>query len=309
MAMTADDFIIPAKASSPAGHKLPVLETVIAAFRDLAANRQAAVRISSAWSAVFAVVAFAAFALIVGAQATLAASPWLTLAVVYLPPLVFILFTFSAAVGWHRLVLLGEQPAPLYLRLDRQVWRYIGALFLMGLVIWLLAILAAIPAVPAFYFLLGTDPALWSAGRLAIAGLIGAVLYIAMVLAVSRIAIALPARAIGQRMKFREALAATRGNSWRILGGSLLIAVPSVVLHAIMNLLLDFQVRMPGGALNWTGIFGFLATMAVALLALVALTLVSISFLSRAYRFFAGRGPAGHMADAMSGPMGQPMLA
>ena len=246
-------------------------------------------RLSATWAYVFAVVAIAAFAMIVGAQATLAASPWITLAVVYLPPAVFFLSMLSIAVGWHRLVLLNEKPAGLYLKLDRQVGRYILALMAMGLVIWLITIALAIPAIPALYFLLGTDPAKWTSVGITAAAAIGIAVYMALVLVASRIVIALPARAIGQRMKFREALAVTRGNSWRILGGTLLIAVPSVVLNAIMNLLLDFQVRMPSGDLNWLGIIGFLLAMALALATLVALTLVSTSFLSRAYRFFAER--------------------
>jgi hypothetical protein len=289
MAMTAPhpmmhtDMPVPLAGS----RKLPVLNTVLAAFQDIALHRQAAIRMSSAWAALFAVVAIAAFAMLVGAQATLAASPWITLAVVYIPPIVFILSLFSVAVGWHRLVLLGEQPRQGYLRVDGQVWRYIGALIAMGFAMWLVVLAVAIPAIPAVYFLVGTEPAQWTATSWILAALIGIAAYVALILAGSRIAIALPARAIGRRMKFREALAATKGNSWRILGGSLLIAVPSVVLHAIMNLLLDFQVRMPGGDLNWVGILSFLALMAVALAAFIALTLVSTSFLSRAYRFFA----------------------
>ena len=285
MAMIAHDSML-AHDTMLAPRKLPVLNTVIDAFRDVAAHRRAALRISAAWSALFAVAGVAAFAAIVGAQQTLAASPWISLAVVYLPLVIFMLFMISAAVGWHRLVLLGEEPARVYLRFDRQVWRYIGAAFAMGLVIWLVSLALAIPAVPAVLFLLGPDPSQWSATGVAVTAVIALVAYVALVLAVSRIVIALPARAVGNGMKFREALAATRGNSWRILAGSLLIAVPTIILNAVMNLLLDFQVRMPGGALNWLGILSFLVLMALTIAALVALTLVSIGFLSRVYRFF-----------------------
>lgn len=269
--------------------KLPVLNTVIDAFRDLAVHRREALRISAAWSALFAAVGLTAFAAIVGAQSTLAASPWITLAVIYLPPLVFFLFMISAAVGWHRLVLLGEQPRSLYLRFDGQVWRYIGAALAMGVVIWLITLLLAVPTIPAVLLLLGTDPTQWTVTGLVVTAMIGVMAYTVLVLAVSRIVIALPARAVGSGMRFREAVRATKGNSWRILAGSLLVAVPTVIVNAVMNLLLDLQVRMPGGDLNWTGIISFVALTAVALTLLVALSLVSIGFISRAYRFFTDR--------------------
>ena len=103
MTITAHDFIIPAADKMAAPAKLPVLATVLDSFNDLTENWTAVTRILASWGALFAVVGTGAFAMIVGAQATLATSPWTTLAAVYLPLLVFMLFFVSAAVGWLRL--------------------------------------------------------------------------------------------------------------------------------------------------------------------------------------------------------------
>ena len=278
-----------ANAPTAAGRKLPVLTTVLESFRDISANWQAAIRLTWAWGALFAIVAIAAFATIVGAQATLAASPWITLAVVYLPVLTFFVFMMSVALGWHRLVLLGEQPAALYLRVDRQLWRYAGAILLLGLLSGLVAIVFLLPTVFVLGGLLGQDVSQWTAGKLTIAVLVGIAAYIPVLVFAMRISIALPAKAIGARMKIAEALRATQGNAWRILGGSALISVPICLVYALMDLFLELQIRMANGDLNWLGIAAFLALMAVALIAIIALTLVSISFFSRAYRFLADR--------------------
>lgn len=282
----------------PVAQKLPVVATVLSAFGDLVTNWRAAVRMSATWGAILVGVGTGAFAMLVAAQPTLAANPLLNLLVLYSPLIVYMLFAISAAVGWHRLLLLDEAPQRIYLRLDRPVWRYVGASFLMALIIWGVSFALSFPLLIAAGLLLGGNPAEWSATQIAILTGVGAALYIVAALVALRLSIALPARAIGERMRFRDAITATRGNSWRIVGGTFLIFVPIGIVHAIMNLLLDFQVRMENGDLNWLSIVGFLVTMAIALAALVALTLVSVGYISRAYRFFAAKMQDGKaMAD------------
>ena len=275
----------PTMLSAP--QKLPVLATVTDSMRDITANWRAAGRLSATWGSLLAVVGLTAFAALIGAPSTLERSPWLTLAVIYVPTIVFALFMLSVAVGWHRLVLLGEQPARIYFKLDRRVWRYIGAIVLMSALIWVIAFAIFFPVAFALGLAFGTDLAQLSGWHVVAASAGGAALFLTVLMISARVYVALPARAIGERMKFREALRITRGNSWRMLVGTLLVTVPSVIVNAIMNLLLDFQVRMQGGDLNWPGIIGFIVLMALALAALVLTTLISISYLSRAYRFFA----------------------
>lgn len=267
--------------------KLPVIATAIESARDITANWRAAGRLSAAWGILLAISGLSAFAALIGAQSTLDSSPWLTLAVLYIPTVIFVLFMISAAVGWHRLVLLGEQPQRLYMNLGGRVWRYVGALVLMSVVIWVVSLAVFLPVLGGFAFLFGVDPAQLTGWHLTALSA-GSIIAVVTILVVSaRIYIALPARAVGERMTFRDAFRITRGNSWRILLGMLLVAIPSVIVNAIMNLLLDFQVRMQGGDLNWPGIIGFVTLMALAVAALVASTLLSVSYLSRAYRFFA----------------------
>lgn len=289
MTMTAHDFIIPAADKMAAPGKLPVLATVLDSFNDLTENWTAVTRILASWGALFAVVGTGAFAMIVGAQATLATSPWTTLAAVYLPFLVFMLFFVSAAVGWLRLLLLGEQPTPVYLRFDRQVWRYLGASALMSLALVAAMLLLSAPAVVILALASGFDPAQWGFFTYTVLAITGVVVYGVMLLVPARMYLVMSAKAVDQKMSLRDALTVTKGNSWRLLGGYLLVCVPMTLPLAVQPLFLDFQVRMPGGDLNWLGILGYLALTGVALAAMAVLYLAIISYFARTYRFFAAR--------------------
>ena len=284
-----DDHMRTPVSITPDGAKIPVVATVLDAFQDVWTHRGAALRITAAWGGLLAIAGLVSFAMIVGAQSTLDMSPWVNLVAVRLPWLLYFLLLLSVAVGWHRRVLLNEEPSRVYLRFDRTVWRYIGASLWMGLAIGLVSAVFLVPAFLLIGPILGTDPSQWTASGIALAAVIGVVAYIPALVCALRMAIALPARAVGDRMKLREALALTKGNTWRILAASLLISVPLIVVQAVMNLLLGFQLRMPGGELNWWSITSFLALMALALAALIALTLVSVGYLSLVYRFFAER--------------------
>ena len=107
-------------AVTPSGPKMPVLSTVLSAFEDLGAHWRAALRLSWVWAALVAIFGLLAFALLIGAADTLEMSPWLTLSLLWAPPFVFGLFAVSAAVGWHRLLLLGEDPGVAYARSKRR---------------------------------------------------------------------------------------------------------------------------------------------------------------------------------------------
>jgi hypothetical protein len=282
---TTDHPILP-----PAPLKLPVLATVLGSCVDLWEHWRAAARLMASWGVVLGAVGTLAFAMLIGAQNALSGNPWLNLLVLYAPVAVYGLFIVSTAVGWHRLLLLGEEPGRIYLRLDGQVWRYVGLIALMVGVIFIVSFVVTLPIGFGVAFF-GVAGAVQGSTTLsfALAAFGGIAIFVIAQLILSRLYVVLPARAVGQQVKFRQALRATKGNSWRLMLGTLLAAVPLYVINAAIDLLLDFQVRTQGGGLNWIGIVGFLSLTAVALAALIALTLVTVGYISRAYRFFAAQ--------------------
>ena len=131
------------------------------------------------------------------------------------------LFVVSwVAVSWHRFILLEEYPGWLPQLSGRPVWPYVGRSLLYGFVI----VLAALPLL----FLVGllASPLLM-AGQ----GLMSILTFIAitgfMTYVWLRIAIALPAVAVGQPISMGDAWRASRGMSGTIFG----VAMPPLTVN------------------------------------------------------------------------------
>jgi hypothetical protein len=125
----------------------------------------------------------------------------------------------SIAVNWHRYILLDEVPHGMQrLRLDGTVWRYIGNVILIGLMLALITI-----------------PAALAAGLLSLISpylAVAIVLFIPVLLWLSyRLGIKLPSIALERRdFGFKQALAVSKGNFWPFVGlGFLIIGIALLV--------------------------------------------------------------------------------
>jgi hypothetical protein len=180
----------------------------------------------------------------------------------------------SAAVAWHRLLLLGEPPPLLYLRLGGQVPRYVGRFFVIILIVAAVQLFCA-----ALLWSLGvrvTSPSSDvspSAEHALLQILVGLIVQVVVILITTRLSISLPGIAVGRPMTLHEAWHATRGHAWRLFGGTLLVWAPSVVFLFLLEL---------SGAGN-----NILAAV-LLLCALFFCTVAAISFISLSYRFFEG---------------------
>jgi hypothetical protein len=164
-------------------------------------------------------------------------------------PLVFTLY----AVTCHRLVLLGDASVPRY---GLHSWTSRETRFLgWGVVIGLYALLvfaAAAAIVFAVSFSLDEQirkyaiPPVWIS-----AGLLAVYLF-------ARLAVLLPAAAVGERHNTDWAFDTTAKNSWRLVGAVVLIpALPGLILFALPlehNLLTDFVSRLVDYTLGAVGI-------------------------------------------------------
>jgi hypothetical protein len=224
---------------------------------------RAALKISWVWLAILAVVSFMIFM----AFMTLGRAEFV--AVFFLIVLLLSIHLFgmsSIAVAWHRLILLREAPAMFNIRVDGPVRRYAWRAVLIALVAFLVHmacsyLIAAFTGVPFTLTPKGFPRLLIS---------------LPVILVVSRLALALPAAAVGRPLQLGQAVASTKGNTWRLFAASLLISTPAYILTLILA-------PVQGS--------GFLLRSVAALL-LYAINFVlgfaCLSFLSLIYHFFVG---------------------
>ncbi|PCI87209.1 MAG: hypothetical protein COB24_07330 [Hyphomicrobiales bacterium] len=150
---------------------------------------------------------------------------WLHLVMI----LVGIVAYYSIAIAWHRACLLDEVP-PL-VRLGKLEFKYFGYTILLGLVLYIIFVVIGL-VIGFILAMLSNDAAATS-----IYPVIG-LLSILLFLAFGRFTLVFPGIAVrDRRMSFRTSWAATKGNSWRILGGTIMCILPALVISLIASLI------------------------------------------------------------------------
>ncbi len=268
------------------GAKLDVIGAVGDAFAALAHNLGAAVRLALPWMLLVGAITY--FSLVSSASSISALPSTVPEAALWQEAVQgFVqLFAFVAgcivAVAWHRRILLGEQamtalPSSFTLR-------YIGITLLMVLAIF----------VPIMLFGLLTVAAAAAFGPW-IGALMLFVPLVAALVAALRLSLVLPARAIGDTgLRLRDSWALTTGNTWRLIGGTILSAViPAIVLNlAIMPFMFGGMPEMDPKKPNLDLLSAWMQSLALpsALIAMgyMIVSMIGIGFLSYAYRHFRG---------------------
>lgn len=124
------------------------------------------------------------------------------------------------AVTWHRYILLDEQPSGQLPTFHRsETLAYAGNAILLVLIMIAFSIVVGLVLSPLL--LLGV-----------IGAIIMPIVFISLALIVDyRLGLVLPARAVGQRLTFGEAWAATKGQSGTILALAVISAIAAVVIN------------------------------------------------------------------------------
>ena len=123
------------------------------------------------------------------------------------------------AVTWHRYILLDEQPAGQLPAFHRsEILSYAGNAILLGLIMLVISVVVGLVLSP-----------------LAFLGVIGAIVISIVLLSIVlivdyRLGLVLPSRAVGQKLTFGEAWAATKGQSATILVLAIVSALAAVVI-------------------------------------------------------------------------------
>jgi hypothetical protein len=250
-------------------------------------NAGAALRISWPWLLVMAI----STAFFVASSPTLSGvSPSKTSEgrILFLFSLLVVIFSLafaSIAVNWHRFVLLDELPKGLQvLRVDSHVWRYLGNLFLIGLIVGLPFGLAAAILVK----LLGNcclPNAMLGRSIFGPPVIFGMLIFFGLLLAlnviINRLAIKLPAVALGRRdYGLGQAWSDSAGNFFPIAGFAFLLYVSVIVPQKLLEWVSE----------NLENSLGLLGTIQVVVVSVVVqwfALIVGISALTSLYGFFA----------------------
>lgn len=199
----------------------------------------------------------------------------------YLQNLLTLVAGAVMAVGWHRLVLIGERASFASTLPGWPALRYLGALMLLMLTI-------SLPGLVAWGVLIGSLFLYDAPGAMhLIAVPIIFLLTIAASVAGIRMSMVLPARSIGDNtLRLRDSWSATRGNSMRLLLGAFLAFVLPLLLAQLFALPLLLP-SFGGAKLDPTQ---HLRTMAIPFAVLTMLymiaSMVFVGFLSFSYKHF-----------------------
>ena len=182
----------------------------------------------------------------------------------------------SIAVNWHRYVLLDEVAEGWSrLRIDGLMWRYIGNVFLivMLLAAGIAAAALAMVLVGLLLNLIMGEASLFLIVPVSIA------LYAYAIVAMYRLMVKLPGVALGRRdFGMRDAWRVTTGNSWQILGLLLLFIVCLLVLGLAL-LLVTYLLGLAGTA-------GLSVSIAVQVMINWVTTILGVTLLTSLYGFF-----------------------
>jgi hypothetical protein len=197
------------------------------------------------------------------------------------------------AVAWHRLLLLKELPRPILNPGRIEVWRYVGAGIAMTLLMVIPFLLFLAPALIFFRPEL-TDPSgvplahpVPPSAAFVALFLVGWLATMTSFVYLSRLMLALPARAIGDNgLRFRSILERTKGNSWRIIGGMFFCSAPLMILAQLAVVSVVGMPRAPSGIGQGTGFENFAALFAAFTAYMMLVSMIYIGFLSFAYRHF-----------------------
>ncbi len=190
----------------------------------------------------------------------------------------------SVAVGWHRLLLLGEMPATAgYLRLDNTVWRYIAVAGLMLVLSMPFFVAAFVMAQVAPEIAPGPgQPPPELSGGVALLVLVMLAAMCAAFLITTRWSLALPARAVDDlALTLGDSWRLTQGSFWRLFAGTMACYVPTLVVASL--------VAAPGLAGGGPG--GYIISVMLSSAAGLVTSVFPLAFLSLAYRHFMRLGP------------------
>lgn len=195
----------------------------------------------------------------------------------------------SAAVRWHRFVLLGERTGPLWGRFEtRYFWTWLK--IMLGMVAFG-AVIGIIFSALMFISMVPKEDTAQMGGLIVMLLFAGVLIatYLLFILWLFRVMLALPDAATGGSLGVRAVFAKTRGNGWRLLGYAFVVqfavAFGYLLIKAVVGLVLKavLGAAMPAAMGNVEAI-----AIVVCLPMTLYVAMAGITMLSVAYRELVG---------------------
>lgn len=148
---------------------------------------------------------------------------------------------FLMTTSNHLAVTMQRGPGSVF---PRRFWPAMGRVFVRGLILMALSLAVMLVfMVPAgallyVYFPQGDAVSIWP---MVLSLLLFVAAYVLVVALMLRLGIMLPGAAAGAVVRVREALAMTRGHSWRMFGSMMLIALPVMILGGMFQAFIAFS--------------------------------------------------------------------
>jgi hypothetical protein len=197
-----------------------------------------------------------------------------------LPVLIVSIGVFIIIVRWHRMIVRDMTPGETRRWARRAALLYFARGLLLGALGAAIGIVCGLLPVTLSRGVAIPDDVRW---WMTVTSIAGAVL--AALLVVGRLSLILPAGAVGDyHVTMRRAWQMSRGNTWRILAGSVLASGPVIIVDVLINGILEALPSMSGSVAS------LLAMLTLSLVLFVLTAIVQASFLSYAYRHLAGVG-------------------
>jgi hypothetical protein len=240
--------------------KLPVMPTLLSAWKSVPRNFGLAMRLYWPWLAIAAVTVAAWIAAVAINAGTSTPSNTLVGGAGLVPILVLLIALLIGApavfVGWHRGIQSGARPNQ-PIEIDSAVMSYLGYSLLIAVILGLMVglVVLIVTVVAGITTGLGEGP--MSLERLVALRPFLPLAIIPFYLLLSRFSLVLPAIAIGRPMTLADSFRLTRGNTWRLTVGAGLVYIPVVLLSGIAEIL---GIAFPGS-------MGLLASVSILVLA------------------------------------------
>ena len=207
----------------------------------------------------------------------------------FLAGLVALLAGMSAAVRWHRFVLLGEHTGPIWNKLEsRYLWATVKILLgICAFALLMMMLVGGAGMIIASAKKTNSDTAKLVAGILAFGGV--TLVYIFLLMWIFRVSLALPDAATGGSLKVRSVYSKTSGNAWRILGYTLLVQLGAGILYAVATAIVHFLVKAVMSAAMPAAVESTkLVTLVLCLPLALYMAMIGVTMLSVAYREIIG---------------------
>ena len=275
-----------------ASPKLPVLTTVRQAYAAILGHSDALGQISRNWLIATAVALLLGYLAFIGPQETERSFDRAAKGAAVITSLAFLVLLMGAyvvIVRWHRMIIRGIAPGETGTRAMSGAFLYFARATLLGMLGLTTALVMSMLPITLCHGIIEGE------ARRIFAIVVTALAVVLALIVVARLSLNLPATALGDwTVNFRRSWELTRGNTLRLIAGTLLASGPALT----MNVVTEIAIRADEAARGNAAVIA--AVTVVTLLIAIVAGVIQAGFLSYAYVFFTRQKPMAETVSSVS---------